>query len=692
MMASTMRYYLTFLLVTFTSLTAAEQTLRLERESFPHTPDDVENFTERYTEKSITPAKNVSALEKQLEWLRKELKRFPIAETQTSPPQRRFGYLSANFPNTDEEPIAEWIQLQLHTDLSLKIDGIALIPACYPEFSLEENYGFPRRFKIDVFSAEEPDKAITVVDWTKKDFPDPGLGPVIFDLPSMRVQNIRLTVTKGARNGDSQFFALAELMTFRAGNNIGLPSKSSLTASSTTEAEPFWGLDYLVDRKQHLGTFLHTSQSVADFIQYYQQADTQQNSPQVLIDLGQMQSIGRLELYAATLPGAPVPAIAMPIDYEIEILNDLSKKGAVKSFPIHDTKIQKMRWHPLYSNDGRYIRLTFNELPHYQGRPTLALGEIRVISDDGSSQVNLAKGKTITFKNAPVEAEANFALLVDGFTNGREIVPEKKYIQQLAKRQLVEKSLLKIENQLIIARATRAQSYWTIGISAAILLLFSLALWLIHLKSVREKAVLEVQQQIAADLHDDISGNLGTISMISNRLQNQSDPTLTQEKLREIKHLAQESFISVKEIIWHTEKDVVHISDLFEQIKRTARSILSDCQVSYHFPDDFQNSIVPEKTRRNITLLVKETLYNCAKYAKASHMAIHAEISNYQLLVSMKDDGCGFDPSCETNANSQSGRGLSNMERRAKLLGAELTVHSLPGEGTRVTLIAPINS
>jgi len=180
--------------------------------------------------------------------------------------------------------------------------------------------------------------------------------------------------------------------------------------------------------------------------------------------------------------------------------------------------------------------------------------------------------------------------------------------------------------------------------------------------------------------------------MISNRLQHNSDQALIQKKLREIKHLAQESYISVKEIIWHTDAEEIRFSDLFEQIQRTARSILTDCKISYHFPNEFENHIVPIKIRRNVILLIKESLYNCAKYAKANTMLIRAEFQSNLLKISLADDGCGFDSSCGKTADSESGRGLANMERRAKLLGAELTIDSLLEKGTEITLKMPIQS
>jgi len=56
----------------------------------------------------------------------------------------------------------------------------------------------------------------------------------------------------------------------------------------------------------------------------------------------------------------------------------------------------------------------------------------------------------------------------------------------------------------------------------------------------------------------------------------------------------------------------------------------------------------------------------------------------------MRDDGCGFDDSNHTSVDSNSGRGLVNMEQRAKLLGANLTINSILTKGTEIKLKMPL--
>ena len=91
-------------------------------------------------------------------------------------------------------------------------------------------------------------------------------------------------------------------------------------------------------------------------------------------------------------------------------------------------------------------------------------------------------------------------------------------------------------------------------------------------------------------------------------------------------------------------------------------------------------------------LLVKESLYNSAKYAQAENMLIRAQAGESSLVLTMRDDGCGFDSSPDAVANSETGRGLKNMEQRAKLLGADLSIDSSPGEGTEIRLTIPLDT
>jgi signal transduction histidine kinase len=657
----------------------------LDEYSDPRFPTDLKPPSNGLLEQGI------KALEKQEQNLRQQLEQFPPLERKSAPQHQHFGYLSERHPvAATNEAMNAWVQLSFFGQWTSVVDGIGLVPAYYPELSSEENYGFPKRFKIEVFSHNEPNVPVTVVDWTTQDFPDPGLHPVFFSFPPRDVKTVRLTVTRGTIEDDYQFFALNELLVFQKGNNVAPPAYQGLTASGSVEESPYWRLIHLTTRKMHLGKYVRTRTQTADFIQYFDRETLSPNPPEIWIDLGQAYEVGRVELYPARQPGVPIPAFGFPLKYQIELRRQRRRPPIVQSEMIESELPIQLYWTGFSSQSGRYIHIILNELPEHNGTPALGLGEIRVIGSKNGEIQNLAPESTITTIHFPEPGAADTSLLVDGFSNGRAVIQERLHTQQLAQRKIVEQNLFQTRQRLMIARATRNSRLWTLGISGGTILFFTLILWIIHQRAARQRALMDLRQQIAADLHDDISSNLGTISMITKRLQMDPSPALIKDKLTEIGHIAQESFLSVKEIIWHMDSNEVYLSEMLERIEKTAVAILSDCRIECHFPKP-QGIPVPARTRRNIMLLVKEALYNCSKYAHASHMLIQIRIERKTLELTMKDDGVGFDPTCKVAANIDSGRGLANMERRAKLLGADLDVQSSPNEGTQLTLKMSLN-
>ncbi len=681
---------------------AFSQNLDLARQSHPLNPSDTNHTESTYTESELIPAKGYNSLIKQEAWLRSQLERFPSSSSKASPPQRKFGILCHLNPEDLDRPKEAWIELTLNQTENLKLEAIALIPALYHNHSTDSNYGFPKRFKIQGFSLEHPESPITLVDWTTQDFPDPGLSPVIFRAPDSPINRIKITVTEGHPDSDKEFFALDELLVFRNGINIAPPVINLLKCSNSYNIAPYWHRKYLVDNHSHIGKSLagettDAAKTLNDFIYYPPKKKNPKNKDTTItIDLGKQYSIGRVELHTAQDPHSHTPSIPLPYIYQLQLLTSIKPDKITSSKNIQRSDQDQVRFHPLQSLSGRYVRLSFTKLPVHNGRPVLALGEIRVIGDNGKNQDMLELNKKVFI--SPNLAEplnpTDTSLLVDGSTNGLNITSEKTYIEQLAKRNIVEKAYQKISKQIPIAKAIRSERYWTIVISLAILSLIFFIYLFVKMKKQKQLEMLALQKQIAADLHDDISGNLGTISMISNRINKLTQETKIKDKLREIDHLSQESYISVKEIIWHTDSEIVRLSDLLKQIQRTATSISNDCKLTYEFPnahDDYEDIEVPVNTRRNIILLVKESLFNCAKYAQANNILIKADITASVFTISMRDDGCGFDFSKGILTNSESGRGLLNMEQRAKLLGADLSIKSALNEGTEIKLKMPLS-
>jgi signal transduction histidine kinase len=79
--------------------------------------------------------------------------------------------------------------------------------------------------------------------------------------------------------------------------------------------------------------------------------------------------------------------------------------------------------------------------------------------------------------------------------------------------------------------------------------------------------------------------------------------------------------------------------------------------------------------------IAQEALNNALKHAHARNIMVRLSQDEGSVTLEIRDDGIGFDP---VIAGEGGGVGLSMMQERAEELGAQLTVDSGRGAGTRV--------
>jgi signal transduction histidine kinase len=79
--------------------------------------------------------------------------------------------------------------------------------------------------------------------------------------------------------------------------------------------------------------------------------------------------------------------------------------------------------------------------------------------------------------------------------------------------------------------------------------------------------------------------------------------------------------------------------------------------------------------------ITQEILNNALKHAKATKATLSISCSKSQLLLYFSDNGIGFVPKAVVR-----GSGLTNIEDRCEIIGAELQLKSKPNEGTQIQI------
>jgi len=86
--------------------------------------------------------------------------------------------------------------------------------------------------------------------------------------------------------------------------------------------------------------------------------------------------------------------------------------------------------------------------------------------------------------------------------------------------------------------------------------------------------------------------------------------------------------------------------------------------------------------------VAQEALNNVAKHADAREVMLRLVVRGGLLQLQVVDDGRGCDPAAVLQAG---GSGIGGMRERLRLYGGRLELHSVPGEGTRLRAVVPLD-
>ena len=112
---------------------------------------------------------------------------------------------------------------------------------------------------------------------------------------------------------------------------------------------------------------------------------------------------------------------------------------------------------------------------------------------------------------------------------------------------------------------------------------------------------------------------------------------------------------------------------------RHLRSLM-DVSLALDIPEG--QSLAPGQIGQ-LLAIANEALSNVARHAKATRVRLSATVRDGRLRLEIQDNGHGLP------VDYVVGYGLRNMHERARLLGGELSIDSLPGRGTTVSVDVP---
>jgi ligand-binding sensor domain-containing protein/two-component sensor histidine kinase len=219
--------------------------------------------------------------------------------------------------------------------------------------------------------------------------------------------------------------------------------------------------------------------------------------------------------------------------------------------------------------------------------------------------------------------------------------------------------------------------------------------WLVYrarMLAVRERyeAVLRERLRIAREIHDTLMQGVTGVSLqletAARRLP--SDPG-------EAKVRMDRALTRLDQVLAEARRTICELraSSLLDQdpgcaLQELVRDVAADHAIQVEFRVEGRPRPVPPHVCAHLVSIAREAVFNAIRHSGASrlHLLLKYERGGVRLLA--MDDGRGFDATRLSGAHF----GLTGMQERARSAGGTLTIHSRPGEGTKVEVELPLKA
>jgi signal transduction histidine kinase len=213
-------------------------------------------------------------------------------------------------------------------------------------------------------------------------------------------------------------------------------------------------------------------------------------------------------------------------------------------------------------------------------------------------------------------------------------------------------------------------------------------------KQLQRAAVLEERQRIAANMHDGLAQTLSTLSLKTGQaaeLLNEGDVQPVLNEFDQMQDIIGRAVSDIRRSIASLQENPQPRLSLQDALARTIGDIAKRKNGPEPDFDKLQEPIfLAADEQEQVLRLVQEALLNARRHASATFIKLRLERKPGQFIITVEDDGLGFDLE-QAEQNNGNHFGLSIMRARASHIGGNITIDSRPGHGTRVTLTWPAN-
>lgn len=192
------------------------------------------------------------------------------------------------------------------------------------------------------------------------------------------------------------------------------------------------------------------------------------------------------------------------------------------------------------------------------------------------------------------------------------------------------------------------------------------------------------RQHIARDLHDSMGSTLALIGAYSTLIDEKAErPDELREVSRMLRDASREGLDELRGVLDAVAPSEPTVGGLVTSVERLIARVPDPTVASLRVDAPPELPLDP-LVRTALVRVFQEATSNALRHGRAHKIETRIAIAGERIVLSVSDDGTGFDP-----AAARSGRGLVGMRERATELGGQLVLGASPGHGTQVQFEVP---
>ena len=196
-------------------------------------------------------------------------------------------------------------------------------------------------------------------------------------------------------------------------------------------------------------------------------------------------------------------------------------------------------------------------------------------------------------------------------------------------------------------------------------------------------------RHLAKELHDRVGQDMTAININLNIMRTLLPQTISKDvlsRLSDTEKLVREIVVHMRTIMAEFRPPMLDQYGLAAALHWYSEQYSRRTNIEIKVNDQFlKDTRLPSELEIALFRIAQEALNNVAKHAQASQVDIELIESQENIIMTVTDNGVGFDAPAQS-ISSPGHWGVTNMQERARAVNGDFLLRSVPGQGTQVVV------